>query len=582
MIRRLLTKLGLLLAGLFILVAAQPVAAQKIVLQLPWHHQFQFAGYYMAQEKGYYNDADLDVEIRDVTAGQNSVEEVLSGRADFGVNGSGLVVERSLGKPVVAVAVVFQRSAAVFLTLAQSGIRTPDDFVGKSVMLSPGFKSLSLIALLHQEKLLDKIERLETSFDFNSLLNGEAAVFNAYCSNEPYLLKKRGHEVNIIDPRDYGINFYGDTLFTTERFIQDHPEATEKFRQASLRGWKYAIDHPDEAIALIKSKYKSQKSVAELEFEAAETIKLIAADQVEVGNMDLMRWGKINHHLIALGLVSPDFYLSKHFLYVPPPGIPWDQLQEWIVGVILVFILLAAIMVFVSKKNVQLRSMKNALEREIKERSVIAETLKKEKAFSTSLIDTAQIIILVLDMEGNIISFNPYLENLCGYKLAEVAGKSWFETFLPGEIVPEISSVFDQVVSASQVKDHINRVKTRTGEQRVIEWKNEILTAQDGTSLGVLAIGRDITEELHSQEELRRYSQIVSSTSDMMSFVDDHYIYRAVNQAYLEAHATTFDTLIGHSVAEVLGNEVFDFLVKEKLDLCLSGKEVKYQTWAET
>lgn len=582
MSRPLLTKLCLLLGVLFILAAAQPAAAQKIVLQLRWDHQFQFAGYYMAAEQGYYRDAGLEVEIRPRSDKSiTSLKEVLLGHADFGISDTELVAERSLGKPVVAVATIFQQSPAVFVSLERSGIHSAADLVGKKVRAQTGYRSLSLRALLLEEQLQDKVQFVQVHYDINHLINGDIDVMGGYRTDQPYHLKLQGYAVNILDPRDYGINFYGDTLFTTERFIQNHPETTEKFRQASLRGWKYAIAHPDEAIALIKSKYKSQKSVTELEFEAVETIKLIAADQVEVGDMDLLRWGKINHHLIALGLVPPDFYLSKNFLYVPPPGIPWDQLQGWIVGVILGFILLAVIMVFISRKNFQLRSMKKELENEAEERELVARRLQEEKAFSTSLIDTAQIIILVLDLEGNIVSFNPYMEKLCGYKLTEVEGKSWFETFVPAEIVPQITSVFDQVVSASQVKDHINGIKTRTGEQLVIEWKNEILSTEDGTSLGVLAIGRDITEELHSREELRRYSQIVSSTSDMMSFIDNHYIYRAVNQTYLEAHATTLDALIGHSVAEVLGNEVFDSLVKEKLDLCLSGKEVKYQTWAE-
>ncbi|MFK5926371.1 MAG: ABC transporter substrate-binding protein, partial [Desulfuromusa sp.] len=111
-------------------------AAEKVVLQLSWHHQFQFAGYYMAQVQGYYRDAGLNVEILDVTNGENPVTEVISGRADFGISGTGLLVERSLGKPVVAIAAIFQHSPTVFLTLKQSDINKPADLSGKKVMLS--------------------------------------------------------------------------------------------------------------------------------------------------------------------------------------------------------------------------------------------------------------------------------------------------------------------------------------------------------------------------------------------------------------------------------------------------------------
>ncbi|MCD6582625.1 MAG: ABC transporter substrate-binding protein, partial [Desulfuromusa sp.] len=392
----------LLLLLLFFAIGNGSVcASDKLVLQLPWHHQFQFAGYYMAEEQGYYRDAGLSVEIHDITQGSNPIEGVLSGRVDFGVSGPGLIVERSQGKPVVAVASIFQQSPTVFLSLEQSGIREPADFIGKKVMLSPGYQSLPLLALLLQEKLLDKIERLETSFDSHSLLNGQTDVFNGYSSNEPYQLEAQGYATNIIDPAEYGINFYGDTLFTSETFIQKHPEVTESFRQASLRGWEYAVAHPDAAIAVIQAKYKCQKTVAALRYEAAETIKLIQADQVEIGDMDLLCWRKISRHLIALGMVSPDFYLSKHFLYDPPPGIPWKKLHEGIIGVFLGLILLTTVVFFVSKKNFQLKTIQKQLE--------------KEKYFSISLIDTAQIIILVLDPQGRIISFNPYMEKITGY-----------------------------------------------------------------------------------------------------------------------------------------------------------------------
>ncbi len=563
--RPFLTTLRLLLASLPLLLAAQPAAAQKVILQLPWHHQFQFAGYYMAQEKGYYAAADLEVDIRDVSVGPNPVEEVLSGRADFGVSGSGLVAERSLGKPVVAVAVIFQHSPSVFLSLESAGISKPVDFIGKKVMLSPGFQSLELIALLHQEKLFDKIERLGTSFDCTSLLNGQTDVFNAYRSNEPYQLQAQGYKVNIIDPQDYGLDFYGDTLFTVEGFVQKYPQVTEKFRQASLRGWEYAIAHPDEAITLIQSKYKCPKPVAALQYEATETIKLIAADQVAIGDMDLLRWGKINHYLIALGLASPDFYLSKDFLYTPPPGIPWAQLREWIVWIALGFILSIAAVVFLSKKNLQLKSVQKRLE--------------EERAFSSGIIETAQMIILVLDKEGKIVSFNPYMERLCGYSLEEVKGLDWFDTFLPEKDHTAIREVFKRVVAERNIHGQVNPIIAKTGELFEIEWDNQILTDGNGEIFGVLAIGRDITEKKRREEVLCRYEYIISATEDHMAYIDHNYVYRAVNQAYLAAHSKTVAELVGHSIPDIMGTAVFEETIKEKIDRTLAGEVVRYQAW---
>lgn len=564
--RPLLIKLSLLLATIFILAAAQPAAAQKVVLQLRWFHQFQFAGYYMAAEQGYYRDAGLEVEIRPRSKERiYPLDEVLSGRADFGISDAALVEARSLGKPVVAVATIFQESPSVYLSLESSGINKPADFIGKKIPKTAGSQASALKALLAQEHLLQKVKFVDSTYDYKKLISGEIDVIGAYRTDQPYQLKRQGYPIHIINPVDYGINFYGDTLFTSEDYLQKNPEIVEKFRKASLRGWQYALDHSDEAIAVIKLRYNSQKSIDELHYEATEIKKIIKADQIEIGSMDLLQWGKNNHYLIALGLISPDFYLSKDFFYEAPQGIPWSKLQGWIIGVVAAFILFVVVVALISKKNFQLRAIRKQLE--------------KEKNFSTSLVDTAHIIILVLDVQGNIISFNPYMENLTGYSLSEVEGKNWFTTFLPKEGRDKIHTVFQEVIRTSNIHGQVNQILTKDGEYLDIEWDNEILTGSAGEQLGILAIGRNITENLKSQDELRKYSQIISATADLMSFIDRNYIYRAVNQAYLDAHGKTFSDLINHSVAEVMGPAFFESLVKEKIDQCFAGEEVHYQTW---
>ncbi len=298
-----------LIFGLIVTGHGEVCAAEKLVLQLPWHHQFQFAGYYMAEEKGYYRDLGFDAEILAVNRTDNPVETVLAGQADFGVSGSGLLIERSLGKPVVAVAAILQQDPTVFLALERSGIRKISDLAGKRVMLAPGGKSLPLIALLHQEKLLDEIELIKTSYDFKSLLNGEADVFNGYSTNEPYLLEELGYSFHIVDPKDYGIHFYGDILFTSEKFLETRPQVVEEFRKASLKGWDYALKHPEETIEVIRSLYHVDKTVQSLQFEAAAIKQSIQPGQIELGTMDRTRWAQNTQHLIASGPLPASFQL---------------------------------------------------------------------------------------------------------------------------------------------------------------------------------------------------------------------------------------------------------------------------------
>lgn len=113
--------------------------ADKVILQLPWYHQFQFAGYYAAKSQGYFAEAGIDVEIR---AGVNKegdslnpVEEVVFHRAQFGVTRSDLLIHHAHGLPVVMLATIMQRSPAVFITLEQYGINSLKDIGNNPVSL---------------------------------------------------------------------------------------------------------------------------------------------------------------------------------------------------------------------------------------------------------------------------------------------------------------------------------------------------------------------------------------------------------------------------------------------------------------
>lgn len=149
-----------LLIFLTLLQAQFAGADNHLVLQLKWKPQFQFAGYYVAQELGYYTEAGLAVEIRPGGPGRNSLTEVLEGRADFGVSSSNLVAERIKGAPVKALAAIFQSSPARFITLKSSGIERAEQLRNKRVMLLPNNASFELVALLNQLSLLEQVERI--------------------------------------------------------------------------------------------------------------------------------------------------------------------------------------------------------------------------------------------------------------------------------------------------------------------------------------------------------------------------------------------------------------------------------------
>jgi PAS domain S-box-containing protein len=145
------------------------------------------------------------------------------------------------------------------------------------------------------------------------------------------------------------------------------------------------------------------------------------------------------------------------------------------------------------------------LNKEVSERTRAEYELRKERDFAKSLVETAQVIVLVLDTEGKIVSLNPYMESICGYRLDEVRGKNWFETFIPESWQKEISELFGKAVfGKTPVMGVVNPIITRDGQEVEIEWYNKTLRDIDGNITGLLSIGQDITARKRAEEALQQ------------------------------------------------------------------------------
>ncbi len=205
--------------------AAQPPKFEPVTIQLRWSHQFQFAGYYAALEKGYYADEGLDVTLAEAAAGKDRIKPVLDGQAQYGIGDAGILKLRSDGLPLVVLAQIFQHSPNILITRRDSNIFGPYELAGKIVMLNkePASSVAVRAVLLETLGSLDRLTvRPRTRHD--ELIDGRADAVAGYLSNEPFQYRQKGLAVNIIDPRSYGIDFYGDNLFTTDHEIRNHPD----------------------------------------------------------------------------------------------------------------------------------------------------------------------------------------------------------------------------------------------------------------------------------------------------------------------------------------------------------------------
>jgi diguanylate cyclase (GGDEF)-like protein len=317
--KKLLPMLSLMLVCWFLLVPSTSIAQDKVVLQLKWKHAFQFAGYYAAQELGYYKDAGLDVDIRAAYPGIDPVEEVVKGRAQYGVGNTTLLLARQDGKPVVVLSVIFQHSSAVLITKGNGQITSVNDLVGKRVMIEPNSSEL-FIYLQKSGISPEQIQIIDHSYQVNDLIQGDIDALSAYSSYEPYFLNQKGFNFKKFTPRGAGIDFYGDNLFTTEDEIKSHPERVEAFRTASMRGWAYAMEHIDEIIDLILKKYAVSLDRRQLLFEAQAMNDLLVSNLIEVGHMNPARWRRIVTAYKSLGLIQKDNILEG-FIYKPHIGL---------------------------------------------------------------------------------------------------------------------------------------------------------------------------------------------------------------------------------------------------------------------
>ncbi len=168
--------------------------------------------------------------------------------------------------------------------------------------------------------MLDKLNvkpniiRKREKDDYKKLLTKEVDIFPAYMSNEPYYFKKMGKEIKIVDPKNYGFDFYGDLLFTNENEAKNHPLRVKRFKEATLKGWNYALENKEEIIQLIKKKYNTSKSIEHLRYEANVIDEIINKDVVPLGSIDEGRVRYIHELYKEYGL-SEDNIDVKDFIF---------------------------------------------------------------------------------------------------------------------------------------------------------------------------------------------------------------------------------------------------------------------------
>jgi len=442
-----------------------------IKLQLKWQHQFQFAGYYAAIAQGYYDDVGLDVSLIEAKPGINPIQQVLEGHADFGVGTSELLLNVNRGDPLVVLAVIMQHSPLALATLASSGITNIHQLAGQPMMIEPN--SLELFAYLKSEGIdLQKLQLIEHNHLCTRLLNAEIGAMSVYTTDEPFAFSQLGQDVQLFRPSMAGIDFYGDNLFTTQTLLKQQPGLVEKFREASLKGWQYAMQHPEEMIELLSSEYASNKSQAHLRFEAEKMRDIMRPDLVEIGYMSLGRWQHIAQTYSQLGLL-PERFAVEDMLY-QAPDLAYQQLKQqlyYVLGLLVGLGLLAAL--FYHQFHL---------------------ARVRQKRFEALFLN-APISLIEIDQQGKVFNWNREAENTFKYSQREAVGKNVFNLLVATQDVEAVKSVVNEAFNQNRITFSENSNQRKDGENLLCLWSNMPFESGHRNSKRILCMARDITQE---------------------------------------------------------------------------------------
>ncbi|WP_320045253.1 ABC transporter substrate-binding protein [uncultured Desulfobacter sp.] len=284
-------------------------SAQTVRLQLKWYHQAQFAGCYVAIEKGFYKDHGIKVTLIEGGPGKNQSQALVEHKADLAISSpEDLLMYRSQGQPITAISAIYQKSAVVFLARQDSGIVTPSDFA-KKVIAAKSNGGIADFALqfdaLMKNLQVDRSKIVLVPFDteYKGFMDGSVDITPAYFTGGLIKLLTWGLNVNIIYPGDYRVRFYSDILMATDDLIKTDPGLLQGVVTATLKGWQFAIENIDSSIPIIL-KYARIKD-AQLQRKMLEAaVPLVYNGEKRIGWMSREEWSHMHDILLDQKIIN--------------------------------------------------------------------------------------------------------------------------------------------------------------------------------------------------------------------------------------------------------------------------------------
>ncbi len=473
-------------------------ATEEITLYLQWYHQFQFAGYYAAQEKGYYQEVGLSVSLVEGGPGTETFKQVLAGPGKYGTaHAAGLLTSRAEGTQLIVLAALFQHSPNVIIARAGSGIQSPHDLVEDRTVIWPG-GHVELSAMLAREGIDSTPFRKQPAGDhLQDFIDGKNDAIDGYLSNEVITLREAEVPLLVISPIDYGVDFYGDVLITSNREVQEFPDRARAFRAASLRGWKYAIENPEEIIELILNKYHAKQSRQHLLAEAEVTKSLVSNPLIEIGHINPGRWQRMVDTLVELGMVAPGSQATE-FLFDPNPITDLSSVYRGLQIGSAIIIASAILLIVLFQFNRKLRQEVSA-RKSTEERLQLALSASQQGWFD-------------LDIRTGEVITSPEYGPLLGYDPAEFQSsfQNWSDNIHPDDR-PALMAAFQGAMETNETAEMSYRRRTKSGDWIWISSVGKVVERDsEGNPVRMTGVHADVTERKQAEDALIQVNTLLS------------------------------------------------------------------------
>lgn len=299
-------------------VAVPVLAQEKASVRLKWVAQAQFAGLYVAQAKGFYKAEGLDMTINPGGPNLNAESLVASGADTFAVGGGteSTFSARDKNLPIATLAMLHQRTPFVYVVLADSPIKTINDFKGKKIttFFTGAQHTLSTVMRKNGMQPTDATITAQ-GVAMTPFIEKQVDVATVTLYNELNVLRARGVNVRIFAPDDFGVSMPRDTLITNERTVAERPRVVQGFMNATLRGWKYAIQNQAEAVDIVMAAAPGLDRAHQVAM-LAEAARLMVADagtSQGLGALDMNRLKSAHDLLLEAKVISAPVDMSKAF-----------------------------------------------------------------------------------------------------------------------------------------------------------------------------------------------------------------------------------------------------------------------------